>query len=486
MKRTLFIVIILILFSLAGPAQPLKLHPLNQRYFEYKGNPVVLVTSAEHYGAVLNRDFDYRKYLATMAAEGMNYTRIIAGSYVEIPGSFGIENNTLAPATGSFIAPWIRTGIPGTYEGEMKFDLTKWDNAFFDRLKDFVEEAGRHGIFVEVTLFCSTYDDKAWLRHPFHPGNNVNNTGELARRESTTLKNAKLAELQKAFVEKIVTELNSYDHIFWELQNEPWADNGVRGMRILKTHNVSGQSWAQFAELANETALAWQREIARVIAQTEERLPKRHLIAQNYCNFKESLADVEPNISIINFHYAWPDAVRLNYGWNRVIGFDESGFTGSADETYLLQAWEFMVAGGALFNNLDYSFFVGHEDGKGVNKAPGGGSARLRRGLKILREFIESFDFARMSPDQSVVIHSPGLEWQSISEPGRQYAIVFSGKGSAHVMLKLPKGKYTAEFVDPWTAEVIYSENLQSKGSAMKVAIPEINGFAGCRIKKQK
>ncbi len=110
----------------------------------------------------------------------MNYNRIIAGSYVEIPGSFGIENNTLAPPPGSFIAPWMRTSVPGTYEGEVKFDLSRWDNAFFDRLKDFVEEAGRQGIFVEVTLFCSTYDDKAWLSHPFHPGNNVNNTGELA------------------------------------------------------------------------------------------------------------------------------------------------------------------------------------------------------------------------------------------------------------------------------------------------------------------
>jgi hypothetical protein len=62
-----------------------------------------LVTSAEHYGAVVNLDFDFEKYLQTMHAEGMNYTRIFTGSYVEIPGSFNIGNNTLAPAVGSFI-----------------------------------------------------------------------------------------------------------------------------------------------------------------------------------------------------------------------------------------------------------------------------------------------------------------------------------------------------------------------------------------------
>jgi len=482
MKKVWLCTIALLGMLWCAPAQPIRLHPTNNRYFEFKGKPVVLVTSAEHYGAVLNLDFDYKTYLKTLSDEGMNYTRIFAGSYVEIPGSFGIEKNTLAPATGRFIAPWKRTDEPGTYEGENKFDLDTWNPEFFDRLNDFIREADNRGVFVEVTLFCSTYDDKAWLRHPFYPGNNVNNIGELARRESTTLKNSKLVEYQKKFVEKIVTELNEFDNFFWEIQNEPWADNGVRGMRILKTHNIAGQNWAQFTELANRESLEWQKEVAKWITETENQLPKKHLIAQNYCNFKESLHEVMPNISILNFHYAWPDAVRLNYGWNRPVGFDESGFTGSDDETYLLQAWEFMVAGGALFNNLDYSFFVGHEDGKGINKAPGGGSARLRAGLKILREFIESFDFIRMSPDVSIVYHSPGLEWQAMSEPGKQYAIVFSGKSSTHITLNLPKGKYTAEFIDPWTGDVIYSETLVSKGKPISAKVPVIDGFAGCRI----
>lgn len=486
MKRFIVLFALLSFLSLSSIAQPLRLHPQNQHYFEYKGKPVVLITSAEHYGAVLNMDFDYKMYLETLAAEGMNYTRIFPGSYVEIPGSFGIENNTLAPVAGSFIAPWKRTSEPGTYDGEMKFDLTQWNPAFFDRLKSFIIEADRLGIFVEVTLFSSTYDDKAWLRHPFHPGNNINNLGELARRESTTLKNSKLVEFQKIFVEKMVKELNVYENFFWELQNEPWADNGDRGMRILKTHNISGQNWAQYADLANGASLEWQMEIANLIWETESKLPKQHLIAQNYCNFKESLAGVLPIISILNFHYAWPEAVHLNYGWNRPIGFDESGFTGTDDETYLLQAWEFIAAGGALFNNLDYSFFVGHEDGKGISKAPGGGSTRLRSGLKILREFLESFDFIKMAPDRNVVIHSPGMEWQAISEAGKQYAIVFSGKSSEHITFNLPKGKYMAEYVDPWTGEVFYSEILQSKGKPISAKAPLIDGFAGCRLVSRK
>ena len=70
----------------------------NPRYLEYKGEPVILITSAEHYGAVLNLDFDYQLYLETLGEEGFNYTRIFTGTYFEpIENIFGIKNNT-APA----------------------------------------------------------------------------------------------------------------------------------------------------------------------------------------------------------------------------------------------------------------------------------------------------------------------------------------------------------------------------------------------------
>lgn len=39
--------------------QPIQLHPDNPHYFLYKGQPTVLVTSAEHYGSVINTAFDF-------------------------------------------------------------------------------------------------------------------------------------------------------------------------------------------------------------------------------------------------------------------------------------------------------------------------------------------------------------------------------------------------------------------------------------------
>src|SRR4026208_274368 len=86
---------LLILISSALPAaEPIRLHPQNLHYFEFRGKPTVLITSGEHYGAVLNLDFDYGKYLETLAADGLNLTRTFSGSYAEPQGAFAIAENT--------------------------------------------------------------------------------------------------------------------------------------------------------------------------------------------------------------------------------------------------------------------------------------------------------------------------------------------------------------------------------------------------------
>ncbi len=488
MNKLILTILILFFFS-SGYSQTVSLHPLNPHYLTHKGNPLVLVTSAEHYGSVLNLDFDFEKYLQTLHVEGMNYTRIFAGTYAEIPGSFGIKNNSLAPAVGSFLAPWKRTGEPGIFKGEKKFDLSQWNDEYFDRLKAFVGLAEKLEIIVEVTFFCSTYQDNIWERSPFNPGNNVNNLPVgLDRKKSNTLGNGVLTSFQKEMVHKIVTELNEFDNVFYEIQNEPWSDDPYKVMRTLRTLDPQqGQgNWYKWAEMASPASLEWQKEIAKTVVQTEAELSKKHLIAQNYTNFKHSVAWVDPNVSIMNFHYVWPEAVWLNYGWDRPVNFDESGFAGASDTTYLRQAWQFMMAGGGIFNNLDYSFYVGKEDGTGENEAPGGGSRQLRRQLLLLRNFIESFDFVKMKPDFTCVRHSPGLDWQAISEPGKQYAMVFTGVSGNSILLEIPRGKYDFEFINPFDGKKLKSGFFTHKTNAeIKFPAPPFSEMFVLKIVKQ-
>ena len=58
MKKILFIVVIAAISQIYAQ---IKLYPKNQHYFEYKGKPTVLIASSEHYGAVINKAFDFEK-----------------------------------------------------------------------------------------------------------------------------------------------------------------------------------------------------------------------------------------------------------------------------------------------------------------------------------------------------------------------------------------------------------------------------------------
>src|SRR5207245_1291348 len=137
------------------------------------------------------------------------------------------------------------------------------------------------------------------------------------------------------------------------------------------------------------------------IVETERVLPTKHLISQNIANGKAKIENAHPAVSIFNFHYATPpDAVALNYGLSKVIGDNETGFRGTNDAHYRQEGWEFILAGGGLYNNLDYSFVAGQERGTFIypDTQPGGGSVALRRQLHILQKFISSFDFIKMKP----------------------------------------------------------------------------------------
>src|SRR5258707_1107429 len=151
----------------------LRLHPRNPHYFLFRGKPTVLVTSGEHYGAVLDLDFNFVKYLDTLRTDSLNLTRTFSGAYCEPSGSFNIQSNTLAPARNRFIAPWARSDTPGYPNGGNKFDLSKWNEEYFTRLKQFVSEASSRGIVVEFTLFCPFYDDSQWKLSPQNANNNI-------------------------------------------------------------------------------------------------------------------------------------------------------------------------------------------------------------------------------------------------------------------------------------------------------------------------
>ena len=452
-------------------AGPLQLHPDNPHYFCFGGQPAVLIGSGEHYGAVLNLDFDYVRYLGALHAAGLNLTRTFSGVYREVPSSFKIKNNPLAPAPNRYITPWARSGEPGYFDGGNKFDLAKWDEAYFARAKDFLAQASKRGIAVEFVLFCPMYKDEMWKASPMYAGNNTSGVGDLKKDDVHTLANGRLLEVQLAVVRKIVTELNAFDNVYYEIANEPYF-GGI--------------------------TLEWQKRIAEEIVRTEAGLPKRHLIAQNISNGSKKIEDPVPSASIFNFHYCSPpNAVKMNFGLARALADDETGFKGSADAPYAPDGWDFILAGGAVYSNLDYSFYPGREDGSGAPDAPGGGSAALRRSLAALRAFMQSMDFVRMAPDEAAVVGLvPAADAKggadakaarpttvrALAEKGKQYAVFLRGAAPAAVILALPAGAYDVDWVNIWTGDAEKSEELNHPGGPKEFPVPPYKEGIALRV----
>jgi hypothetical protein len=447
--------------ALAQPAYPpISLNELNPHYFTFRGQPTVLITSAEHYGAVMNLDFDYITYLNVLQSSGFNLTRIFVGDYTETPRFFNYPTTQpMVVPTGRLITPWSRSSTPGYARGGNKFDLSKWDEAYFKRLKDFITQAGNRGIVVELTLFCPYYGNNL---SPFNGDNNINGQSDV----KVTLSNTRLVGYQTSMVQKIVTELKDFDNLYYEVCNEPYLGGGP---------------------------IDWQDHMIQTIVETESQFEHKHLIAQGIANYTSTVANPNPHVSIFNWHYAYldnqtltGDIVSRNYPLNKVLANDETGTT--HDNTLCRrEGWETIIAGCGVYDNLDLSFLHTDESGSTapVPPCPNGGGPECRSWIKILKDFIYDFDFVRMKPYNKVIVSGvpDGARARALVEDGRQYAIyIRGGSGTANLEVKLPKGWYEAKWLNTKTGIIDKSENFTHKGGIRKLTSPSYSEDIALKI----
>jgi len=82
-------------------------------------------------------------------------------------------------------------------------------------------------------------------------------------------------------VRKVVAELRDFDNVYYEIQNEPWADHEVAAdvvNPLVLPEDVAppGAFWKNRVDLASPESLAWQARIAALVREEEKRLGVRH------------------------------------------------------------------------------------------------------------------------------------------------------------------------------------------------------------------
>jgi hypothetical protein len=169
--------------------------------------------------------FDYPAYLDFLQGHGHNFIRLWRWEHVTSQAAGGGYHLCMTPQ------PWSRPG-PGTArDGKPRFDLSRHDPAYFDRLRHRVETANAAGIYVAVMLFDGfalhlTPAPDNIEGHPFHVGNNVNGIGITSIVDYQVLPlDPRVQAIQDTYVRKVIDTVQDLSNVLYEVANESSGDS---------------------------------------------------------------------------------------------------------------------------------------------------------------------------------------------------------------------------------------------------------------------
>jgi VCBS repeat-containing protein len=382
--------------------EPLRAHPNNSSIFEFREEATVLHTFAEHYGSAINTSFDFLPYLDVLQRDEMNLTRVFLMGF-RLEGN-GPSPDPLNPSAADFLQPWPRSTSEGlALDGLGKWDLSKWDETYFTRLKAFAGACSDREIVAALTFFCTFYNQAQWDLSPFNPANNVQGIGPENRYDSMRGTNLQLLAVQEAAVKRIVKEVNEFDNVYFEIQNEPfWND----------------------PQVGDAQEIAFHQRMLEVIRE-EELGKNRHLVAHN---FIQHTATLTGGFDILNEHYPKPlpgagvaggEALLQNHSESGLILALDETLTDRPDQTRV-EAWMFLIGGGAVYNGLDFKQFVyspGSEDGDNET------GITHRKAVRSIGTYLNSLHRTSLHRDLTWIAGGvpTGATIQAMGSSGQQY-----------------------------------------------------------------
>ena len=215
-------------------------HAPGELYFTDAGGKAVYLAGIHTWTATQDRGpaFDWPAFLALQERSGGNLFRMWATD--------GEDDFSMLGPTNP---------LPYARAADGRYDLTRFDQAFFDQIRGRAIEAGRRGMYVSQMFFNTwslMYGEDKWNPFngsPWKAGNNVNGIngdprGTGSGADVQTLKDPAITAIQEAYVRRVVDALGDLPHILFEISNEcantaeAWAWQ-YRMLDVAKRHQAS-------------------------------------------------------------------------------------------------------------------------------------------------------------------------------------------------------------------------------------------------------
>ena len=456
----------------AGPtdssfAGPLRVHPDNPRYFTDDTGRAIYLTGAHTWRTIQDAGtsfppaaFDFAEFLDLVGKQDHNFVRLWI---FESPAWVRPDSTILWLDP----LPFERTG-PGTAaDGRPKFDVTKFNQAFFDRLRSRVVAAGDRGMYVGVMLFqgfsvsrkSRSRRDTPWAYHPFHRANNINGidgdlNGDGEGYETHELRVPEITRIQEAFVRKVVDTVNDLDNVIFEIGNE--------------CHGGS---------------TAWQYHMIDVIQQHEQTKPKQHPIwmtfqwdgmdgpGTNQDLFESTAEAISPGSASGTAKKAYELDPPAATGDKVVIVDTDHVNPGSLDRADWV--WK-------CFTRGLHPIFMDNPPIRGNDKhptladwAPDGPSAKTRAAMGHTLMYAGKMDLAEMKPTEDATVCSTRY---CLRNPGVEY-LVFQPHDEA-IVLQLPAAAWQVEWFDPRQGAIVQTKQATLGKGKNSFRAP----FPGCAV----
>ena len=427
---------------------PLRVHSKNRRYFQNTATGEVVYLTGSHTWSNLvdigpkdpslgdrPAKFDFDACLDWMGKLNHNFIRLWTWELATWNTTANRENkiHTCSPQ------PWARTGAGKALDGKGKFDLSKFNPEYFERLRKRVGAARERGIYVSVMLFEGwglQFSKGAWEGHPFHPKNNVNGIDGDTNKDGKgieihTLGNKSVTAIQEAYVRKVIDTVNGFDNVLYEISNE--------------NHPPSTQ---------------WQYHIIRYIKNYEKKKPKQHPVGMTFqykggknADLFKSPADwVSPNNA-----GGYRDNPPTADG-RKVVVNDTDHLWGIGGN----QAWIWKS-----FTRGHNPIFMDPYDGVVLGSKFDAKWEPIRRSMGYTRRYAEKMDLVAALPRPDLASTKFCL-----GNPGKEYLVYNPAADRASITVNLRAAKYKYEWFNPDNGKVVSTGTIDAKAGQRTFEAP--------------